>query len=240
MVAQGAETWVVDPAADKDYFRELARTRRVTGVFLSHFHEDHQKYNHLFPQAHFYGPLLEEEAFFSLDAVFRFMGITDPDFRDYWRRTLIQDFHFRPPAHFTPYFPGQLFQLGEVTLEIIPAPGHTPGHSCFHFPRQQVLFLADVDLTPFGPWYGDAASDLTAFEATLNDLRAFPARTYLTAHEQGIFSAPEFRTGPGRFSPGDSPAGGPAAGSPGCPPVPGPAGGPPPDLWQSETTPVRL
>ena len=195
VVNQGAETWVVDPSADRDYFRELARTRQVTGVFLSHFHEDHQKYNHLFPQATFYGPLLEEEAFFSVDAVCRFMGITDPDFRDYWRRTLSQDFHFQPPAHFTPYFPGQLFQLGEVTLEIIPAPGHTPGHSCFHFPRQQVVFLADVDLTPFGPWYGDTASDLTAFEATLNDLRAFPARTYLTAHEQGVFTETEFRAG---------------------------------------------
>jgi glyoxylase-like metal-dependent hydrolase (beta-lactamase superfamily II) len=199
VVEQGEEAWVVDPAADKDYFGALARTRRVTGVFLSHFHEDHQKYNHLFPRANFYGPLLEEEAFASLDAIFRLMGITDPDFRDYWRRTLIKDFHFQPPAHFTPYLPGQLFQLGEVILEIVPAPGHTPGHSCFHFPRQQVLFLADVDLTSFGPWYGDAASDLAAFEATLNDLRAFPARTFLTAHEQGIFTEAEFRTGLAAF-----------------------------------------
>jgi hydroxyacylglutathione hydrolase len=193
VVTQGAETWVVDPAADKDYFRELARTRSVTGVFLSHFHEDHQKYNYLFPEARFYGPLLEEEAFTSLDAIFRFMGLTDPRFRDYWRRTLIQEFHFRPLANFTPYFPGQLFQLGEVILEIIPAPGHTPGHSCFHFPGQQLLYLADVDLTPFGPWYGDAASDLEAFEATLTDLRTFEARTYLTAHEQGIFTPAEFQ-----------------------------------------------
>ena len=199
VVDQGAEVWVVDPAADKDYFRELARTRRVTGVFLSHFHEDHQKYNYLFPQATFYGPLLEEEAFSSLDGVFRLMGITDPDFRDYWRRTLLHDFHFRPPAHFSPYFPGQLFHLGEVALEIIPAPGHTPGHSCFHFPRQEVLFLADVDLTPFGPWYGDATSDLAAFETTLNDLRAFPARTFLTAHEQGIFTEAEFHCGLAAF-----------------------------------------
>jgi glyoxylase-like metal-dependent hydrolase (beta-lactamase superfamily II) len=92
VVDQGAEVWVVDPAADKDYFGELARTRRVTGVFLSHFHEDHQKYNHLFPHATFYGPLLEEEAFSSLDAVFRFMGITDPDFKEYWRARLSSRF----------------------------------------------------------------------------------------------------------------------------------------------------
>jgi hydroxyacylglutathione hydrolase len=195
VIEQGAQTWVVDPAADKAFFQELARTRRVTGVFLSHFHEDHQKYNYLFPEARFYGPILETEAFTSISAIFRFMGITDPQFQDYWRRTLTQDFHFRPLAQITPYFPGQLFQLGEVILEIIPAPGHTPGHSCFHFPRQQLLFLADVDLTPFGPWYGDATSNLETFESTLDALKHFRAQTYITAHEQGLFTEAEFSSG---------------------------------------------
>lgn len=199
VVEQGAEIWVVDPAADKDFFRKLARTRRVTGVFLSHFHEDHQKYNYLFPEARFYGPVLETEAFTSIAAIFRFMGITGPQFQDYWRHTLTQDFHFRPLTNFTPYMPGQLFQLGEVILEIIPAPGHTPGHSCFHFPRQQLLFLADVDLTPFGPWYGDATSNLEAFEATLNDLKHFRTQTYVTAHGQGLYTEAEFQTGLATF-----------------------------------------
>ena len=107
----------------------------------------------------------------------------------------LQDFHFRPLTKFTPYLPGQLFQLGEVILEIIPAPGHTPGHSCFHFPRQRLLFLADVDLTPFGPWYGDATSNLETFEATLNDLQHFRAQTYFTSHGQGLFTESEFQAG---------------------------------------------
>jgi hydroxyacylglutathione hydrolase len=199
LIQQGADTWLVDPAADKAFFQELARTCRVTGIFLSHFHEDHQKYNYLFPEAQFYGPILEAEAFTSLTAIFRFMGITDPQFQDYWQRTLLQEFHFQPLARFSPYLPGQLFQLGEVILEIIPAPGHTPGHSCFHFPRQQLLFLADVDLTPFGPWYGDATSSLAAFEATLEALKPFHTETYITAHEQGIFTAAEFQAGLAAF-----------------------------------------
>jgi glyoxylase-like metal-dependent hydrolase (beta-lactamase superfamily II) len=199
VIEQGADTWVVDPAADKAFFQELARTRRVTGIFLSHFHEDHQKYNYLFPEAHFYGPVLEAQAFTSMAAIFRFMGLTDPHFQDYWRRTLTQDFHFRPLAQFTPYFPGQLFQLGEVILEIIPAPGHTPGHSCFHFPRQQLLFLADVDLTPFGPWYGDVTSNLETFASTLNALKQIRAKTYITAHEQGLFTEAEFSSGLAAF-----------------------------------------
>jgi hydroxyacylglutathione hydrolase len=195
VVEQGVDTWVVDPAADKTFFQKLAQTSRVTGVFLSHFHEDHQKYNYLFPEARFYGPVLETEAFTSISAIFRLMGLTTSHFQEYWQRTLIQEFHFRPLANFTPYLPGQLFHLGEVILEIIPAPGHTPGHSCFHFPRQQLLYLADVDLTPFGPWYGDATSSLEAFAATLDALKHFRAQTYVTAHEQGLFTAAEFREG---------------------------------------------
>jgi hydroxyacylglutathione hydrolase len=195
LVLTGPETWVVDPAADKDYFRDLAGTRRVTRVFLSHFHEDHQKYNYLFPEAHFWVPAPEEAAFTSMGGIFRFMGLDDPRFQEYWRETLLRDFNFRPLTNYSLYFPGNRFHLGDLTLKIIPAPGHTPGHSCFYFPRQEVLFLADVDLTPFGPWYGDATSSLEDYEATLKSLGQMRTRTYLTAHEQGVSSFEEFQAG---------------------------------------------
>jgi glyoxylase-like metal-dependent hydrolase (beta-lactamase superfamily II) len=199
LVLTGGETWVVDPGADKDYLGHLARTRRVSAVFISHFHEDHQKYNHLFPEARFYVPAGEVEAFTSMDGVFRLMGIEDPRYRKYWQDTLIKEFRYRPLTDLYPFSPGECFVNGESTLKIIPAPGHTPGHSCFYFPQQQLLYLADVDLSPFGPWYGDATSDLEAFESTLKSLGQFQARTYLTAHEQGVFTFPEFQAGLARF-----------------------------------------
>jgi len=195
LVLEGAETWVVDPSSDKEYLTRLARTRRVAAVFISHFHEDHQKYNHLFPEAAFYVPAPEAAAFTSIDAIFELMGLEYPRYRQYWGEILRKDFHFRPLTNLIPYFPGQSFINGDLTLEIIPAPGHTPGHSCFNFPRQELLFLADVDLTPFGPWYGDAASDLDALEETLNRLEQVQTQTYLTAHEQGVFNPEEFLAG---------------------------------------------
>jgi hydroxyacylglutathione hydrolase len=193
LVIDGDETWVVDPASDKDYLRRLAKTRRVTGVFISHFHEDHQKYNHLFPEARFYVPAPEAEAFRSVEAALDLMGLDDPQSRKYWGEIMVQQFHFRPLDNLVLYEPGQGFQQGEITLEIIPAPGHTLAHSCFHFPRQELLFLADVDLTPFGPWYGDQTSSLEDFEATLEGLAEFEARTYITAHEQGVYTREEFQ-----------------------------------------------
>ncbi|MDP3183085.1 MAG: MBL fold metallo-hydrolase [Desulfobaccales bacterium] len=199
LVLKGEETWVVDPAADKDYLRHLAQTRRVSAVFISHYHEDHQKYNYLFPQARFYVPAAEAPAFTSLEGVFHLMGLEDPQFRDYWRKILIKDFRFRPLTNLIPYHPGQRFQNGEIILEIIPSPGHTPGHSCFFFPNQDLIFLADVDLTPFGPWYGDATSDLEAFEATLDHLQQLKASTFITAHEKGVFTYEEAQSGLASF-----------------------------------------
>jgi glyoxylase-like metal-dependent hydrolase (beta-lactamase superfamily II) len=195
LVLFGDETWVVDPGSDKDYLGRLARTREVTRVFISHFHEDHQKYNYLFPQARFYVPAVEVAAFTSLEGIYALMGLEDSRFRQYWEETLVREFHFRPLARLEPYQPGQRFVNGGIVLEVVPASGHTPGHSAFYFPRQDLLYLADVDLSPFGPWYGDAASDLAAFETTLIRLENFRARTFLTAHEQGVFSPAEARAG---------------------------------------------
>jgi hydroxyacylglutathione hydrolase len=186
---------VVDPASDKDFLARLARTGKVTRVFLSHFHEDHLKYASFFRGASVFAPLPEIEALTSLEGMFALIGATQPIFQEYLRETLARDFHFQPFPDLRAYQPGDRFVNGDIVLEVMAAPGHTPGHSCFAFPEQEVMFLADVDLTPFGPWYGDAASDLEDYAHTLRALKKTRARTYLTAHEQGVFTWEEAQTG---------------------------------------------
>jgi glyoxylase-like metal-dependent hydrolase (beta-lactamase superfamily II) len=195
LILSGEETWVVDPASDKGFLDSLARTGEVTRVFLSHFHEDHLKYAYLFPQATFHVPVQEVEAFTSFEGIFSLTGAENPVFREYLRETLVRDFHFQPFTNLVPFKAGDRFVNGEIILEVIAAPGHTPGHSCFVFPEQDLIFLADVDLTPFGPWYGDAASDLEVYRVTLMELKETQARTYLTAHEQGVFTLDEAQAG---------------------------------------------
>lgn len=195
LILSGEETWVVDPASDKGFLGHLARTGKVPRVFLSHFHEDHLKYAYLFPQAAFHVPLQEVEAFTSLAGIFSLTGVDDPLFQEYLRETLTRDFHFQPFTNLVPFQAVDRLLNGEIVLEVIAAPGHTLGHSCFAFPEQDLIFLADVDLTPFGPWYGDAASDLEAYAATLRELKETQASTYLTAHEQGLFTWEEAQAG---------------------------------------------
>ena len=74
-------------------------------------------------------------------------------------------------------------------MDILHTPGHTPGHLCFFFHEPGVLFLADYDLTAFGPWYGDRHSSIAATKASVRRLRQLPARVWLTCHGTGVFNA---------------------------------------------------
>jgi glyoxylase-like metal-dependent hydrolase (beta-lactamase superfamily II) len=46
-------------------------------------------------------------------------------------------------------------------------PGHTAGHCALLVEPQGVAFIGDIDLSGFGPYYGDATSSLAAFRRTL-------------------------------------------------------------------------
>ena len=49
-----------------------------------------------------------------------------------------------------------------------------------------MLYLGDIDLSSFGPYYGDAWSSLEDFERTLTMARGIAARCYATFHHVGV------------------------------------------------------
>ena len=60
---------------------------------------------------------------------------------------------------------GDVFELGGgVRVRAIHTPGHTRGHCAFRVEPDDVLYLGDIDLSSFGPYYGDAWCDLEDFE----------------------------------------------------------------------------
>jgi len=46
--------------------------------------------------------------------------------------------------------------------------------------------MGDLDLTDFGPWYGDRVSDIDQTIASLHKLLTIPAKIFITSHEAGI------------------------------------------------------
>jgi len=97
----------------------------------------------------------------------------------------VNHFHYRERIPDLGFSDGDLLNFGDTTLQIIHTPGHTIGHSSFFFPEEEILFLGDLDLTAFGPWYGDRVSDIDQIIESLQKLLSIPAKIFITSHEAG-------------------------------------------------------
>ncbi|HMM55432.1 MAG TPA: MBL fold metallo-hydrolase [Candidatus Desulfobacillus sp.] len=178
---------LIDAGADAARYRELIDGPGVKEVWLSHWHEDHLTWLDLFEGLPLVQMAIEAEPLGDLEAFLDWYGVREPAHRNYWRRVLREDFHFRPRRATRHLEPGEIIDLGSCTVEVIHAPGHTPGFAAFWFREPQVCFLGDYDLTRFGPWYGDRDSSIEQTIASVRRLQRLPAKAWLTSHEDGCF-----------------------------------------------------
>ena len=181
LVIGSEEALVVDPSLSL-----IGRaTPKVDRVLNSHCHEDHIAGNHLFPHVPWHLHEADLPGIASIDAMMAIYGMT-PAIDAVFRRAVIEQFHFTPRADAVAFRDGDVFDLGGCTVRVIHAPGHTRGHSLFHVEPDDVLYLGDIDLSSFGPYYGDAWSSLEDFERTLTRVRDFDVRWYATFHHIGV------------------------------------------------------
>lgn len=64
------------------------------------------------------------------------------------------------------YEPGEAIRIAGVELETLHAPGHLESHTLLLLP-DGTLYLSDIDLTSFGPWYGNPEGDPGQFLADI-------------------------------------------------------------------------
>jgi len=51
-----------------------------------------------------------------------------------------------------------------------------------------VAFIGDIDLSGFGPYYGDASSSLGDFRRSLARVADIPAKVWVTSHHRGVYT----------------------------------------------------
>ena len=124
---------LIDTGADEARYRALLAGPGIKEVWLSHWHEDHLKYLDLFEGLPLRMMADDAEPLTGIEAFLDCYGMPQEEYRDYWRRVLAADFHFKPrrPTRF--FAPGEIIDLGTCTAEVIHAPGHTPGFTAFFF-----------------------------------------------------------------------------------------------------------
>ena len=159
---------------------------RVDRVLNSHCHEDHYAGNHLYPDVPWHCHEDDIVGFRSLEDMLEIYGY-NAEIEKEWCARLIEKYHYTPREDAVPFADGAVFELGGSSrVRVIHAPGHTRGQCFFWIEPEDMLYLADVDLSSFGPYYGDAWSDLECFEATLAAVREIDVRWYATFHHIGV------------------------------------------------------
>ena len=187
LVRGAAETVVIDPSIDV-----VARGGApvpVDAVINSHSHEDHMAGNGMFPDARVHVHHEDRLGVASMDGLMEVYGLTG-ETRETFASVVLEEFHYTPRPDAQGFGDGHVFDLGGgTTVEAVHLPGHTRGHSGFRI--DDVFFLSDIDLTGFGPYYGDVWSDLEQFEDSLVKVRDEDARFYVTFHHKGVVEGRE-------------------------------------------------
>ena len=156
-------------------------------VVMGHMHEDHSAGLHLLPRARVQAPLQDLPAVQSWEGLRRHYGYP-PDVFEAMRKKVARDFFYAPRPDATGYGDGQTWDLGGVRLRAYHMPGHTAGHTVLVAEPDGIAFIGDIDLSGFGPYYGDGCSNLTDFRRTLERVAEIPARVWVTSHHKGVIT----------------------------------------------------
>ncbi|MGI9601379.1 MAG: MBL fold metallo-hydrolase [Acidimicrobiales bacterium] len=159
----------------------------VDRVVLSHVHEDHVAGLAQFAGVPVHAHREDVGALTSLEAMIASYGL-DPGAEAAFADILVDEFNFVARPDVVAYEDGAIFEVGGSTIEVIATPGHTPGHCCLLVQPEAVLYLGDIELTGFGPYYADRHSSLDAFEASIERCRHIEAEWFVTFHHKGTYT----------------------------------------------------
>jgi glyoxylase-like metal-dependent hydrolase (beta-lactamase superfamily II) len=157
-------------------------------VILGHVHEDHMAGLHRLSRVPVHVHEADLAAAQSWPGLCRHYGYPEPVLSQL--KTKIEaEFHYRPRPDATGYADGAAWNLGGgVRVRAVHLPGHTAGHCVLLVEPQGIAFIGDIDLSGFGPYYGDATSSLGQFRRSLGLLKELPATRWITSHHKGVVS----------------------------------------------------
>ena len=160
VVRGSSEAVIIDPSVT--VVEKGGAPVHIDAMITSHGHEDHLPGTGLFTDARVHVHEADKHVLHDLSHMLDAYQLTGPD-REELRESIITEFNFAPRPDAEGFHDGHVWNLGEVDVEAVHLPGHTAGHSGFRI-SEGVFFLSDIDLTGFGPYYGDTWSSLDDFE----------------------------------------------------------------------------
>ncbi len=178
---EGEVNTLIDTGAGESLKKLVGKAEQVV---LSHYHRDHVSYNHLFANADFLIHADDAQGVESLDGYIELSGIGRKEIIAYWNSVRRVGFN---ETRMSSYLSDEdSLQAGSLAMKVVHLPGHTPGHCGFWFEDFGLMFAADIDMTDFGPWYGNKTSNLDQFRDSIRRLRLMDPEVVITGHCQPL------------------------------------------------------
>ena len=183
VLVQGAhETVLFDPSLT---VAQRGAPVAVDRVVLSHVHEDHVPGLSRLPDIPVHCHEADAIGLESLDGLMQIYGMPVA-IEEQFRVDVLEEFSYAPRPDVRAFTDGARFDLGGVSIDVVHTPGHTRGHCALVVPEARAAYLGDIELTGFGPYYGDAWSSLEDFERSIERCRTIDADHFITFHHKWV------------------------------------------------------
>jgi glyoxylase-like metal-dependent hydrolase (beta-lactamase superfamily II) len=189
VVEAGQTLVIVDPGGDSQELKKLADQKNF--IVNTHFHGDHRRLNYLFTKSEFFAPELDAPMIESNERFIDAVGMMDKELREQWLNVVkaiyhITEHHISGTFQDTDYVIDKKYGIKAIAL-----PGHTKGHSGLYFESASLTLITDIDLTDFGPWYGNEVSDIDTFLESIDKVKILDSRYFMTSHSNRIYTKEE-------------------------------------------------
>lgn len=189
----GSPAILVDPSASFTYIERLALSHAVDMVLNTHYHGDHRSLNGLFKSAVFAAHEKDAPAIRDSATYEKYADTDSSSFYSQWIRQVFQQYHIADCPVSKLLKGNEVIKTDSTEIELVPIPGHTPGHLALFFRDIRCLFVSDIDLTPYGPWYANVVSDIDDFIASVEKVKNWDADYYVASHGERVYTPEQFQ-----------------------------------------------
>lgn len=177
---------IIDPGSDAPELKRLSEKEAF--ILNTHFHGDHRRMNHLFKKAIFIAPALDAPMIESHEQFINAVGITNKVLREQWLNVVKTIYNIKEHKISETFNDNDYILDKDYGIKAIALPGHTGGHSGIFFESVSLTLLTDIDLTPFGPWYGNEVSDIDLFLRSIEKVKHIQSKYFITSHSRSIYT----------------------------------------------------
>ncbi|WP_366924460.1 MBL fold metallo-hydrolase [Metallumcola ferriviriculae] len=187
LLITGETRALVDAGAGVNILKDIAE-QGIETLILSHFHPDHGRDAYLFKDSQRWVHIGDAPAVADRRRYKEFRNYQLPGNEGLMaieEASPLGKYPHSPVAR--AFTDGEELDFGKgARVTVVHTPGHTAGHCCFYEVDREILYAADVDAGPFGPWYGDEVSDIDDFIHSVDKIIELRPKLLVPGHGKPV------------------------------------------------------